>query len=221
MYMYLLVVVALASTTVAQVPGENRDIDVTIGAIFRDRSIFNESLLPAAGNQPPIVNLNGNHNYQAAQQVFFISSSPNQWQKKFRTCVTQMVRDDYVITPDKGFHKLHMRKMTWNRARKSCLEEGGQLAVIRSPLAEQYLHEWMKKEKVSSCWLGAHDQFEEGEWVTVEGKRLDYERWSTDPFPYQPDNYGGNQNCAVFKEHGMDDVECTEKHAYICEMVLC
>lgn len=197
--------------------------DETLESVFRTPRVFN--LTNRNEGAAPVVNMNGNYNYQAAQQVFFISGAPQSVTKGMKNCVTYLERDDYTIRPGIGVHKLHKRKVNWNKARKSCMDEGANLAILNSKLEETTLLTWMRSEGVERVWLGVHDQFEEGDWVILSGESLDavgYEHWSNSPWPNQPDNYGGRQNCAVLiKEEGMDDVECELLHAYMCEINLC
>jgi len=40
----------------------------------------------------------------------------------------EKVGSDYLMTPGMGAHKLHLRKLAWNRARKVCLQEGGEFS---------------------------------------------------------------------------------------------
>lgn len=197
--------------------------DETLESVFRTPRVFN--LTNRNEGAAPVVNMNGNYNYQAAQQVFFISGAPQSVTKGMKNCVTYLERDDYTIRPGIGVHKMHKRKVNWNRARKSCMDEGANLAILNSKLEETTLLTWMRSEGVERVWLGVHDQFEEGDWVILSGESLDtvgYEHWSNSPWPNQPDNYGGRQNCALLiKEEGMDDVECEHLHAYMCEINLC
>lgn len=36
---------------------------------------------------------------------------------------------DYLITPGLGAHKLHVRKLPWNKARRICIQEGGKFLI--------------------------------------------------------------------------------------------
>ena len=188
-----------------------------MGKVHEEGLILPDSL-------PSIVNMNGHFNYHAGQQVFFVNGPPDMLRKGTKGCMSYLQRDDYVVTVGMGAHKLHKRRMKWNQARKSCMDEGGQLAIINSVEEEALLLNWAKREKVESTWLGVHDQFEEGDWVTLTGETLDaagYDKWST-VWPNQPDNYGGRQNCGVLtKEGGMDDIECDLPFPYFCEINLC
>lgn len=100
----------------------------------------------------------------------------------------------------------------------------GYLAIINSEAEEQLLLRLMKDNNIRTAWLGIHDLYQEGEWVTIEGDPLEetgYTGWTTKltQFPNQPDNFGGNQNCGLLiVEGGMDDVYCNDVNSYFCEM---
>ena len=74
--------------------------------------------------------------------------------------------------------------------------------------------------KLDSAWLGLHDQFKEGDWVSVLDEPIGkngYIGW-TPKIANLPDNYGGNQHCARLMDGGMDDIECSATFAFICEI---
>lgn len=75
----------------------------------------------------------------------------------------------------------------------------------------------------NEAFLGIHDLYKEGEWVTLLGDslaRTGYTRWS-DKWGGQPDNGGGKQHCgALMKEGGMDDVACDVPFPFFCELPL-
>ncbi|XP_043249693.1 hemolymph lipopolysaccharide-binding protein-like isoform X2 [Colletes gigas] len=154
------------------------------------------------------------NNYMADKQSFFVNgrhSSPS----------SVSLKEGYVVTRGVGVHKLNRRRLTWNAARASCARDGGHLAVINSLAEEAVLLRVLREANVVEAWIGIHDLFEEGEWVTLTGELLEeagYDNWTT-AFPNEPDNLGGNQNCGVLlKVGGIDDVVCTLNHMYICEI---
>ncbi|XP_076235829.1 uncharacterized protein LOC143180171 [Calliopsis andreniformis] len=173
------------------------------------------------GGPSSIVQMTGSYNYHADQQVFFMNSLPQKLNKGFKSCLSFLERDDYTVTPEVGVHKLHLRKRKWNHARKSCMEEGGHLAVINTAREEKVIQDLINKENLTEAYIGIHDLYEEGDWVTLTGENvydMPYVKWST-LWPNLPDNYGGNQNCGVLrKEGGMDDVDCALLHPYVCEI---
>ncbi|XP_046417277.1 hemolymph lipopolysaccharide-binding protein-like [Neodiprion fabricii] len=138
------------------------------------------------------------------------------------------IRDDYIYTPGIGSHKLHTRALVWNDARKVCNDEGGHLAIINSVSEARVLMDIFNKSTPvkgaaydHAAYLGIHDLYKEGEWVTISGESLaqtGYTKW-TDKWGGQPDNGDGKQNCGVlYKEGGMDDVFCEAAFAYFCEL---
>ncbi|XP_012286008.1 hemolymph lipopolysaccharide-binding protein [Orussus abietinus] len=138
------------------------------------------------------------------------------------------IRDDYQLSPGIGAHKLHTRPLAWNEARKMCDEEGGHLAVINSIAEAAVLREMLKKAGPIKgaaygevAYLGMHDLYKEGEWVTILGDSLPkagYTKWSN-KWNGQPDNSGGKQHCGVMLIDGdLDDVVCTVSFAYFCEL---
>ncbi|EFN70007.1 Hemolymph lipopolysaccharide-binding protein [Camponotus floridanus] len=140
------------------------------------------------------------------------------------------MRDDYRYTMGMGAHKIHTRAATWNEARKLCNEEGGHLAIINSIAEEHVLLEIFNQSGPvmgaaypDEAFLGIHDLYKEGEWVTLLGDslaRTGYTRWS-DKWGGQPDNGGGKQHCgALMKEGGMDDVACDVPFPFFCELPL-
>jgi len=88
----------------------------------------------------------------------------------------------------------------------------GQLAVINSFSEEEILLRMMKDKKINIAWLGIHDLYEEGDWVTVTSEpleRTEFSGWTTKISTMQPDNVGGAENCATFIiESEMNYVNC-------------
>lgn len=77
------------------------------------------------------------------------------------------------------------------------------------------------------AWLGVHELFEEGEWVTVKGDPFvttEYAKWATKVnfvWGNQPDNLGGNQNCMSIvsgPEGALDDEECSRLNIFFCKI---
>lgn len=69
----------------------------------------------------------------------------------------------------------------------------------------------------NQTFIGIHDLFEEGEWLTIEGKTLDqagYDEWH-----FKLNNPTGSpQNCGTLTDNvDLNDVCCDHKYAFFCE----
>lgn len=60
-----------------------------------------------------------------AQQIIYVYGL-TQWKVQNSVNLLEKVGNDYLITPGIGAHKLHTRKSSWNKARKICIQEGGE-----------------------------------------------------------------------------------------------
>lgn len=93
---------------------------------------------------------------------------------------------------------------------------------MASAKEEAVLQELRTRHNIFSAWVGYHDQFSLRDWITVLDEPIGangYVSW-TDVYPYQPDNAGGNQHCAVLMEGGMDDIPCNASVPYFCKISL-
>ncbi|XP_018404189.1 PREDICTED: hemolymph lipopolysaccharide-binding protein-like [Cyphomyrmex costatus] len=163
---------------------------------------------------------NANGNLSPAQQIIYIYG-PHQWKMQNGNNLIEKLGNDYLITSGIGAHKLHVRKLPWNKARRICIEEGGHLAIINSNSEEKLLMHILEENKVNQAWLGVHDLYEEGDWSTIMDEPLEamgYSKWTL-KIANAPDNYNGKQHCGVLlKDGGMDDLECTAANAFFCKI---
>lgn len=155
------------------------------------------------------------HNtYDSDTQMFYING------RQTDNYVAKL-KEGYVVTRGVGAHKLYPRKIVWNTAREACMRDGGHLAIINSVAEEKVLVNLLQQANLVEAWIGIHDLFEEGDWITLTGESLEkagFDTWST-LWPNEPDNLGGSQNCGVVRKEGsIDDVVCSLHHPYICEI---
>lgn len=73
---------------------------------------------------------NANGNLSPAQQIIYIYGPRQEWKMQDGTNLIEKAGSDYLITPGIGAHKLHVRKLTWNKARRICIEEGGEFLTV-------------------------------------------------------------------------------------------
>ncbi|XP_077295203.1 macrophage mannose receptor 1-like [Arctopsyche grandis] len=127
-----------------------------------------------------------------------------------------LFRNDYNYSKElKLYYKEHKLYKNWADAVFTCTSEGASLFVPKS--AEQILH---LMESVSDgtnhIWVGIHDQFAEGIFVTINGASIDevYSNWR----PSEPNNVNNNENCVNIDKGGLyNDNNCDGKFRFLCE----
>ncbi|KAJ8665119.1 hypothetical protein QAD02_006781 [Eretmocerus hayati] len=144
------------------------------------------------------------------------------------------VPKDYCYISNVGLYKLHKDLKTWNNARETCNDEGARLAIINSEEEANELTKMFQQSGLlelggrpsDGVLIGFHDLYNEGQFVTILGEPLEeagYNKWSK-LWPGVPDNIDNNQtqNCgALARDGGLDDVLCTVKLGFICEIPMC
>jgi hypothetical protein len=108
-----------------------------------------------------------------------------------------------------GLHRAVPTSATWVNAESDCANDvaGATHLVVLSSTAE------VTYVKTQLGWVGLSDRATEGTFVNVTGEPGDLRPWESD----QPDNGGGNENCAQMKAAGLDDDQCGNGHRYVCE----
>ncbi|OXU26784.1 hypothetical protein TSAR_005300 [Trichomalopsis sarcophagae] len=134
----------------------------------------------------------------------------------------------YIKKEGVGWYKVHVKPKTWEHARTACRKEGAHLVTVDSKKEAKVMQKLMKQAKADSVWIGIHDMFREGNWVTVLDQTFDgnkFLKWNTKSFGSpQPDNGGPGakqpQNCGYLRaaDRTLDDYWCSSAMPYICEV---
>ncbi|XP_063396541.1 CD209 antigen-like protein C [Mytilus trossulus] len=107
------------------------------------------------------------------------------------------------------------QKLTWHDAKNACSRASSYLAVVDN----RYEDMWIQSNLIDGAWIDATDYWHEGRWISSNyGKNLPYTRWRGG----EPNNSGGNEDCAYMRADGWNDCPCNE-HAipqYVCEKIL-
>ncbi|XP_011341206.1 hemolymph lipopolysaccharide-binding protein-like [Ooceraea biroi] len=212
MFKYCLIILAFCQVQgYALMPSDTQTLPLLLNKPIRNKP--NCSEVAEELSKKPVITMNGHNNYIVGQQIFYLYDT--QRLEGLLPNNTEKVKDGYV-------HKFYLLKTTWNKARQTCVKEGGHLAIINSTSEEKVLLRMMQEKNISAAWLGLHDLYEEGDWVSILDEPLEntgYTSWTT-KWPNQPDNNGGNQNCAalVSPEGGMDDVQCGILLHFFCKL---
>ncbi|XP_028641316.1 CD209 antigen-like protein C [Grammomys surdaster] len=99
----------------------------------------------------------------------------------------------------------------WKESVIACQGMGAQLVVIKSHEEQSFLQRTCKKK--GKAWMGLSDAKEEGQWLWVDGSRLQWRNyWSAK----EPNN-DGNEDCAIFSNGGWNDMSCLAESFWICK----
>lgn len=97
----------------------------------------------------------------------------------------------------------------------------GHLAVINSNAEEEILLRMLRDNGIDSAWLGLHDFYKKGDWVTVTDKTLKttgYIKWAA-KYANEPESDANRQNCAtLITEGGMNKEQCDILVPFFCEI---
>ncbi|XP_067000980.2 hemolymph lipopolysaccharide-binding protein [Anabrus simplex] len=127
----------------------------------------------------------------------------------------------YVGLPGVGYYKVHTEKMTWQRAKETCEEEGAHLMVIDSEVEAEIfrkLHEHHRDAIESTGWnnvqIGVYDPDNSGQFVTVLGDRVNSSRW----YLGAPSTSRGSCGTALH-DSLLYNWDCDAERAFICERI--
>ncbi|XP_049948981.1 hemolymph lipopolysaccharide-binding protein-like isoform X2 [Schistocerca serialis cubense] len=134
---------------------------------------------------------------------------------------------DYKFFRNVGYYKLHTEKMNWENARRTCAKEGAHLAIVNSVAEENAIREVMRAHSSDNfaAFIGFHDIFKEGEYVTVLGEPLKssgHVRWgkgepNNGMFPGSPEG----EDCGnIYADGAINDYRCTQELPFVCEQSL-
>lgn len=88
------------------------------------RGVSNFVSILLLGCNKVIIKVNAQNNINTGTQVVTINIVTN---------ISAVVNSEgYVATPGVGSHKLHTDSLTWNDARRTCIQEGGNKNNLRS-----------------------------------------------------------------------------------------
>ncbi|XP_022089784.1 type-2 ice-structuring protein-like [Acanthaster planci] len=117
----------------------------------------------------------------------------------------------------KACYRLTESKADWESSKSACQNLGGMMAAPHSLEEMKFMADLARQNNSNYIvWIACSDNEVEGNW-TCDGQEgsKPFMEWQ----PRQPDNYRGNQDCAVIAaRHGdsMDDGRCSESHDAVC-----
>ncbi|KAJ9593481.1 hypothetical protein L9F63_014966 [Diploptera punctata] len=122
----------------------------------------------------------------------------------------------YVHLSGYGYYKYHSSPRTWIQAWDICKSEGGHLAVPNSEEEAKFIGK-IPATSYNWAYIGIHDLFKEGKYITVHDETLieaGFNKWLA-PNP----NGGTNENCGVIFPTGeLGDDSCSHVITFFCEI---
>uniref|UniRef100_A0A1E1WP12 C-type lectin domain-containing protein n=1 Tax=Pectinophora gossypiella TaxID=13191 RepID=A0A1E1WP12_PECGO len=124
-------------------------------------------------------------------------------------------------------YKFHNIGRPWSGAFKTCVAEGGYLAIINSETEAQILRELFaqypghvvraKHKDIAAIGFNKWNDIHSHSWLTIHGQSLDeagYNIWE----PNQPDNATSGEYCgSVFRSAKLNDIWCKDPVPFFCE----
>ncbi|XP_066296925.1 C-type lectin domain family 4 member F-like [Branchiostoma lanceolatum] len=202
------------STTVAALKRDQDDMSTTVDALKRDQDNMFTTVDALKRDQDDMSttvdalkrDLDKERSRNAAMEQHLLDS------KMASSCL------DSYTTWRGTCYKVFNTWKTFSGAAAACREDGGTLAMPRDAETNAFLislHNAVNND--DPFWFGLHDQREEGSFEWVDGSALGaYKPW----LPGQPDNYRGNEDCAVYSIFGGDkwtDGSCDSSFPFICQ----
>lgn len=90
------------------------------------------------------------------------------------------------------YYQIFDERLTWDQARYQAKRLGGDLAIIRNQLAQEFLNDLVEQ---GDYWIGGFrvSDYGENQFAWVTGEPMIFTNWH----PSEPNNMGGNENYIV------------------------
>jgi lectin-like protein len=128
----------------------------------------------------------------------------------FPQIVAMCMAAGYDAASNGGYYRLPPSQATWVNGEADCANDvvGATHLIVLSNTEEVQI------ASTEPGWVGLSDRITEGTFVNVTNETPDQRPWAAG----QPDNGGGNEDCARIQSNGtLDDDQCGNNRFYACE----
>ncbi|CAG4979142.1 unnamed protein product [Parnassius apollo] len=122
----------------------------------------------------------------------------------------------------KTFYRLHDLATNWEQARQICEAEGTSLLVPGSLEEVENIKLLISNMKsyYTAIFIGIHDQFSEGDFVTIRGEPITGSILELLWDDGRPDNRNYSEDCVVMTREGLlDDRPCYDIYPFVCKIL--
>ncbi|XP_056001586.1 uncharacterized protein LOC125654833 [Ostrea edulis] len=111
---------------------------------------------------------------------------------------------------------------SWQDSEVACERLGGHLATVHSTEEEQFILDYVKRERKALVdmshgytWIGGHDFLQESNWMWITDEVFNFTNWRAG----NPNNGGAalNEDCLDVSGDGWNDNKCSNRLNYVCE----
>nr|CAD7411736.1 unnamed protein product [Timema cristinae] len=130
------------------------------------------------------------------------------------------ISPEYELAAGVGYYRFYEKPMSWYEAFKVCRDERGHLAVINSNKEAKILKRLYDRYPTADdeAYVGVHDFFQDGLYLSIFGVRLDeegYDRW-VEPGTQPHEDCG----TVIRAKMEMSYSRCVEPRPFFCEIEL-
>ncbi|XP_078392315.1 C-type lectin lectoxin-Phi1-like [Cetorhinus maximus] len=100
----------------------------------------------------------------------------------------------------------------WDSAKRQCESQNSHLIIINTEQEQNFIKKSIKNNR-GTYWIGLTNRESERNWKWVDGTPVSFTRWDQG----EPNNWYGNENCAVIRRASWNDVSCSNHFRFICE----
>ncbi|ROI89213.1 C-type lectin domain family 4 member M [Anabarilius grahami] len=119
---------------------------------------------------------------------------------------TSLGKLDGWVHYQSSLYFISFKARNWTESRRYCTERGADLIIINNREEQEFV-----RNSFASFWIGLTDSDVEGRWEWVDGSTLTSGIWRSG----EPNNYSGDEDCAMIYSTGWNDYPCKEALRWI------